>query len=135
MHYKKFVTLNQSKHEIWLYRANQKKTDQELTEIFINANDYNPDFLRLAEQELSIRNINLDASKQIREELKQVDKNQLKEGLQTHHQALRCRLLGHKVWFPDRSCANQRYQTEKEKPEESQRSFCCSFVFYGKVLK
>lgn len=58
----------------------KQKTNEELTEIFINAKDYNPDFLRLAEQELAIRNIDLDPSKQIKEELKETNTNQLKEG-------------------------------------------------------
>lgn len=45
----------------------KQKTDKELTEIFINAKDYNPDFVSLAEKELQARNINIDASRQIRE--------------------------------------------------------------------
>ena len=58
----------------------KQKSDEELTEIFIHAKDYNPDFVRLAEDELSNRNINLDSSKQIREEVKEFDRKQLQEG-------------------------------------------------------
>lgn len=58
----------------------KQKTDKELTEIFINAKDYNPDFVKLAEQELQNRNINLDTSKQIKEQVEQLDKIQLEHG-------------------------------------------------------
>ncbi len=58
----------------------KQKTDKELTEIFINAKEYNPDFVRLAQQELHARNINLDTSKQIKERVKQIDKRQLEQG-------------------------------------------------------
>ncbi|MEP6844722.1 MAG: hypothetical protein ABI861_01905 [Panacibacter sp.] len=50
----------------------KQKTDEELTEIFIHAKDYNPEFVQLAEQELSARNISLDTSKQIRVETNEV---------------------------------------------------------------
>lgn len=52
-------------------RQIKQKTNEELTEIFINASNYNPDFVALAEQELTARNINLDLPKQQRQEFKQ----------------------------------------------------------------
>jgi hypothetical protein len=52
-------------------RQIKQKTNEELTEIFINASNYNPDFVALAEQELTARNINLDLPKQRRQEFKQ----------------------------------------------------------------
>lgn len=58
----------------------RKKTDQELTDIFINAKDYNPDFVRLAEDELSRRNISLDMSKRVKETTSYVDNKRLSEG-------------------------------------------------------
>ncbi len=58
----------------------KQKTDKELTDIFINARDYDPEFVRLAEEELSARNINLDASKQIKEKTLEVNKQQLQTG-------------------------------------------------------
>jgi len=36
----------------------RQKTDKELTDIFINAKDYNPEFIKLAEKELAARHIN-----------------------------------------------------------------------------
>ena len=58
----------------------KQKKDKELTEIFINAKDYNPNFVSLAEKELHERNINIDASKQIREKNKEADKKRLELG-------------------------------------------------------
>jgi hypothetical protein len=58
----------------------KQKTNDELNEIFINAKDYNPDFVRLAEQELKDRNIDIDASKQIRVQATEQATAQLKEG-------------------------------------------------------
>lgn len=58
----------------------KEKTSEELTEIFINAKEYNPDFVRLAELELNSRNINLDISKRIKEDNKQIMNEQLTEG-------------------------------------------------------
>ena len=58
----------------------KKKTDQELTDIFINAKDYNPEFVKLAEQELNARNINLDVSKRVKDKTLYVDTKQLLEG-------------------------------------------------------
>ena len=58
----------------------KQKTDQELTEIFINAKDYNPEFVRLAEEELHSRNINLDSSNQIKETKTVISKQQLQTG-------------------------------------------------------
>ncbi len=58
----------------------KQKTDQELTEVFINAKDYNPEFVRLAEEELQSRNINLDSSKQIKEKKTITNKQQLQAG-------------------------------------------------------
>lgn len=58
----------------------KQKTDEELTEVFINVKNYNPEFVRLAEEELIARNINVDASKQIRDKNKEVNKEQLQKG-------------------------------------------------------
>jgi hypothetical protein len=56
------------------------KTNEELTEIFINAKDYNSEFVALAEEELINRNINVDSSKQIREKINQDSKQNLQTG-------------------------------------------------------
>jgi hypothetical protein len=58
----------------------KQKTNEELTEIFINAKDYNPEFVRLAEEELTARNINIDTSRQTREKNKEINKEQLQAG-------------------------------------------------------
>jgi hypothetical protein len=58
----------------------KQKTDKELTEIFINPKDYNPEFVRLAEEELQLRNINIDASKQIKEKKEEISIQQLQAG-------------------------------------------------------
>lgn len=58
----------------------KQKTDKELTEIFINIKDYNPEFVRLAVEELAARNINVDSSKQIRDKNKEINKEQLQKG-------------------------------------------------------
>lgn len=60
-------------------RQIKQKTNEELTEIFINASNYNPDFVALAEQELTARNINLDLPKQQRQEFKQTLNKQFKK--------------------------------------------------------
>lgn len=57
-----------------------QKTDNELLEIFANANDYNPEFVNLAEQKLQARNINIDALKQNKESAKQVNRKELEQG-------------------------------------------------------
>ena len=57
-----------------------QKTNEELTEIFINAKDYNPDFVMLAEKELSVRNISVDTAKQVRDNISQQVKEQLQTG-------------------------------------------------------
>jgi hypothetical protein len=56
------------------------KTDKELTEIFINPKDYNPEFVRLAEEELQLRNINIDTSREIKEQKEEMSKQQLQTG-------------------------------------------------------
>ena len=58
----------------------KQKTNEELTEIFINAKNYNPDFVALAEKELAYRNINVDSSKQIREKINDDSKEKLQAG-------------------------------------------------------
>jgi hypothetical protein len=58
----------------------KQKTDEELTEIFINTKDYNPEFVRLAEAELQLRNINTDTSKQIKDKKEETSKQQLQAG-------------------------------------------------------
>jgi hypothetical protein len=58
----------------------KQKTDKELTDIFINARDYNPDFVRLAEQELQARSINLDSSVKQKEKVSETLKEELKHG-------------------------------------------------------
>ncbi|MCW3118157.1 MAG: hypothetical protein JWM28_2239 [Chitinophagaceae bacterium] len=58
----------------------RQKTDNELNDIFINAGDYNPEFVRLAEEELKIRNIDMDTSKQVKEKIVQTEKIHLSEG-------------------------------------------------------
>lgn len=60
----------------------QQKSDAELNDIFINAKNYNPDFIRLVEQELHKRDISLDTSIQVREEIQQIDDEQLAIGKQ-----------------------------------------------------
>lgn len=58
----------------------KQKTDKELRDIFIHARDYNPDFVRLAEQELQARNIKLDDSLKQKEIVEQAVKAKLAEG-------------------------------------------------------
>lgn len=58
----------------------KQKTDKELTDIYINAKDYNPDFVKLAEEELQSRNINLVGSAKQREEVEQAVTEELKQG-------------------------------------------------------
>jgi len=58
----------------------KQKTDKELTEIFINANDYNPDFVRLAEEELNSRKVNLYGAKQIKASVREVETVEFKNG-------------------------------------------------------
>jgi hypothetical protein len=58
----------------------KQKTDKELTDVYINARDYNPDFVRLAEEELNARNINLDSSIKQRERVEQTVTEELKQG-------------------------------------------------------
>ncbi len=63
-----------------LLNKSNKRLTKNLEKIFINAKDYNPDFVRLTEHELQTRNINLDTSKQLKEKVKQIDKRQLEQG-------------------------------------------------------
>ena len=58
----------------------KEKTDKELTDIYINARDYNPEFVRLAKEELLARNIVLDSFAVQKEAAEQLVKNQFKEG-------------------------------------------------------
>ena len=58
----------------------KQKTDKELTDIYINARDYNPDFVKLAEEELQARNINLNGSAKQKAIVDQTAIDQLKEG-------------------------------------------------------
>lgn len=58
----------------------KQKTDKELTDIFINARGYNPDFVRLAEKELQARSINLDSSVKQKEKVSETLKEELKQG-------------------------------------------------------
>lgn len=58
----------------------KQKTDKELTDIYINAGDYNPDFVKLAEEELQARNINLSGSAKQKAIVDQTAFDQLKEG-------------------------------------------------------
>lgn len=50
----------------------KQKTNEELTEIFINPGNYNPEFATLAEKELVLRNVDLDLFKHKRQEVKQI---------------------------------------------------------------
>lgn len=58
----------------------KKKTDQELREIFIHAKDYNSKFVRLTEEELDLRNINLETSQRIKETVDDTGNRRLSEG-------------------------------------------------------
>jgi hypothetical protein len=58
----------------------KQKTDKELTDIYVNAKDYNPDFVKLAEEELQARNINLAGSTKQREKVEQAVTEELKQG-------------------------------------------------------
>lgn len=58
----------------------KQKTDQELNDIFINAKDYNPDFVQLAEAEMLKRNMNIDESKKVKEKVAELDMKQIEEG-------------------------------------------------------
>ena len=58
----------------------KQKTDKELTDIYINARDYNPDFVKLAEEELQARNIKLNGSAKQKAFVDQTAIDQLKEG-------------------------------------------------------
>ena len=58
----------------------KEKTDKELTDIYIHARDYNPDFVKLAVEELQARNISMGNSTQKREMVDQLAIDQLKEG-------------------------------------------------------
>jgi hypothetical protein len=58
----------------------KQKTDKELTDIYVNARDYNSDFVKLAEEELHTRKINLDSSAKQREKVEQIVTEELKKG-------------------------------------------------------
>lgn len=50
----------------------KQKTNEDLTEIFINSGNYSPEFVALAEKELVFRNVNPDLFKQKQQEVKQI---------------------------------------------------------------
>ena len=58
----------------------KQKTDKELTDIYVNAKDYNPDFVKLAEVELQARKINIEGSTKQREKVEQTVTEELKNG-------------------------------------------------------
>jgi hypothetical protein len=58
----------------------KQKSDEELTDNYINARDYNPEFVKLVEEEIKIRNINIDTSRQIKDNKEVVTKQKLQEG-------------------------------------------------------
>ncbi|MGE9314838.1 hypothetical protein ACLOAU_24485 [Niabella sp. CJ426] len=58
----------------------KKQTDQELTDIYNNPWNYNPTFVKLVEEELRLRNINLGAYTEVREQNEEVRKQQLQQG-------------------------------------------------------
>ena len=51
----------------------KSKTNEELVDIFVNAADYQPEFLALAEAEVVKRNIPLESLKSIREQKESID--------------------------------------------------------------
>lgn len=57
-----------------------QKTNNELEDIFRNAKEYNPDFIRLVEDEIVKRNVNIDNIKQVHSQAAQIDKEQLAKG-------------------------------------------------------
>ncbi len=58
----------------------KKQTDQELTDIYNNPGNYNPTFVKLVEEELRLRNINIESYTQVREQNEEVRKQQLQQG-------------------------------------------------------
>ncbi|RXK62021.1 hypothetical protein ESA94_03115 [Lacibacter luteus] len=58
----------------------KQKTDKELTDIYINSRNYNPEFVRLAKEELLARNIVLENFAVQKQEAEQSVKEELKEG-------------------------------------------------------
>jgi len=58
------------------------KTDNELTDIFINPNDYQPEFIALVEQELRDRNIPVESLLKLKTQKEQIDDTNLELGKQ-----------------------------------------------------
>lgn len=58
----------------------KKQTDQELTDIYNNPGNYNPTFVKLVEEELRLRNINIESYLEVREQNEEVRKQQLQQG-------------------------------------------------------
>lgn len=60
----------------------KSKTNNELTEIYINPKEYNLDFVKLAELELTKRNVDLDLSKEAKKETSKLGNTNLAKGKQ-----------------------------------------------------
>jgi len=60
----------------------KSKTNEELVDIYVNAADYQPEFLALAEAEVVKRNIPLESLKSIREQKESIDERILEIGEQ-----------------------------------------------------
>lgn len=60
----------------------KEKTDNQLSEIYLNANDYQPEFIKLVELELVQRKIPLDSLKFIREKKEEISDESLELGKQ-----------------------------------------------------
>ena len=58
----------------------KQKSDEELAQIFVNAKDFNPEFVSLAEKELKSRNISIDSSLQKKDIAADTDIEQLSRG-------------------------------------------------------
>lgn len=58
----------------------KNQTDQELTYVYNNPSDYNPAFVTLVEDELRLRNVNLEAYTEVREQNEEMRKQLLQQG-------------------------------------------------------
>lgn len=56
------------------------QTNQQLTDIYKNPSDYNPEFIKLVEKELQLRSIDLETYSEVREQNEELRKKQLQQG-------------------------------------------------------
>jgi hypothetical protein len=63
----------------------KEKTDNQLSEIYLNANDYQPEFIKLVELELLNRNIPIDSLNFIKAKKEAISDETLAIGVQGNH--------------------------------------------------